>query len=471
VSADPSGAEREFTLVGATVVTMNPTRDVLTDGYVSIRDGAITEVGPGTPATAGGRTWDLRGRIVLPGFVNTHAHLVSALTRGLGGDRFLTGGLPGGRERAHAIRESLDADMAYAGARLALSELMMSGVTTTTDSYAARRGLEDGLDGALRAWAESGMRGTLYRASVDRTEIVPGHRHDLVDLARSELDRLSNEWNSDLLTVGAEAMALHRVSRELLDALNDWAAANGAPFAMHISYTEDAADYAVTEHGLRLMTLLEEWGVLNDRFLGHHPVWVDEAEIEAIARTAAGVSVCSSANMLIGLAAAPIAKLIDVGARVSLGTDQPNDGHNFFEVMKATLLQQRAADGSTAFGSPELMLELATIGGARALHLDDRIGSIETGKQADLVILDATRPSLGPIAGRISDIVYAASPAEVETVVVAGRVVVERGRPTAWGLEEVVGEADRLTTKALTDAGLDPEPLTTWPVVPGPGPD
>lgn len=465
MSADPSRGDARFTLTGATIVTMNPEREVLRRGYVTIRNGVIEAVAPGDPEPGAGDVRHLPGRVILPGFVNTHAHLVSVLTRGLGGDRFLTGGVPGGREMAHAIREALDHDTAYAGARLALTELMLSGVTTTTESYAARRGLEDGLDGVLRAWNESGLRGTLYRASVDRTTIVPEHRHDSPDVAVSELDRLRRAWSSELVAVGAEAMALHRVSPELFAALRDWAVDRRAPFAMHISYTEEAADYPVREHGARLMAWLEEEGALDAAFLGYHPIWLSDEEIAVLARSNAGVSVCAPANMLIGLAAAPLPELLEAGVRAGLGTDQPNDGHNFFEVMKATLLQQRIAAGSTVFGSPELMLELATVGGARALHLEDRIGSIEEGKRADLVVLDARRTTFSPEPGRISDIVYAASPADVEAVLVDGRFVVEHGRAAVWDQEEVSREADRAVSTALEAAGLPTHPLTTWAVV------
>lgn len=463
--AEASTDASTFTLTGATVVTMNATRHVLTPGFVKVQDGRIAEVGPGRPREREERTRDLSGRVVLPGFVNTHAHLVSALTRGLGGDRFLGGGISGGRERAGAIRERMDAGTSYAGARLALAELALSGVTTTTDSYAARRGLEDGIDGALQAWTESGLRGTLYRASVDRTEIIPSHRHDSPDLAVRELERLHDRWASDRLGIGAEAMALHRVGHDLLDAIAAWARERGAPFAMHLAYNEAAAEHAVTEYGSRLIHLLADWGILDARFLGYHPILLDDGEIEAVASAGAGLAVCGPANMLIGLGPAPLPELIDAGTRVSLGTDQPNDGHNFFEVMKGTMLQQRASQRSTEFGSAELMLELATIGGAHALHLEDEIGSIEPGKRADLVVVDARRPALSPATSRISDLVLAASPADIEAVFVDGEAVVDAGRLVPWDEREVADEADRVVAAALRAAGLRPEPFTSWPVV------
>lgn len=461
-----SPAAPDLVLRGATVVTMNPERSVYAPGYVAVAGGRISAAAPGEPEQhQAAEIRNLEGRVILPGFVNTHDHLVSALTRGLGGDRFLSGGDPQGRAVATAVRESLDGPTCYAGARLALSELLLSGVTTTTDSQAARRGLEEGCDGTLQAITESGMRAVFFRASVDRTEIVPLHQHDDSELARSELDRLHGTWVSERVLVGAEAMAMHRVGPDMVRDLHEWTASHGAPFAMHISYSEAAARYAIDEHGDRLLKVLEDWGVLDDRFLGYHPVWLDEAEIEAAVRHDAGLALCAPANMLIGAAAAPLPELEASGVRLGLGTDQPNDGHNFFEVMKATILQQRASRAATDVGSPEQALELATIGGARALHMEDEIGSIEVGKRADLVVIDSSRPALHPLPARISNLVYAASPADVASVLIDGRDVIRDGEPTAWDLTEVGETADRAVGTALARAGLETNVITAWPVI------
>lgn len=442
----------DLILRGATVVTMDAANRILDPGVVTVDAGRIT----GVTEDRGQRLEaheirHLPDRLLLPGFVNTHAHLVSALTRGLGGDRFQTGGDPQGREIAGTIREHLDEELCHAGSRLALAELMASGVTTTTDSQAARRHLEGGSDGTLRALTESGMRAVWYRASVNRSEIVPSHRHDDADLAWAELGRLDRAWGTDRITVGAEAMALHRVSRDLLDTLHGWAVDAGAPFAMHIAYSHSAASYAVETYGTRLMNLLAEWGVLDDRFLGHHPVHLDHSEIEAVAKADAGVALCSGANMLIGLHPAPLTSLLESGVRLGLGTDQPNDGHDFFETMKNTILHQRATTTSTEFGTPELALELATIGGARALHLEDEIGSIESGKRADLLILDGRRPALNPLTGRLSNTVYAAGPGEVESVMVDGREIFADGTPVAWDPGEVTETTNRLLRQIVPE--------------------
>jgi 5-methylthioadenosine/S-adenosylhomocysteine deaminase len=271
------------------------------------------------------------------------------------------------------------------------------------------------------------------------------------------------------MQVGAEALALHRVSPELLDGLHGWAESRDAPFAMHLSYSEAAARHAVDEHGRALLRVLADRGVLDHRFLGHHPVWIDDTEIAALTAAGAGVSVCAPANMLIGTKAAPLPSLIAAGTRIGLGTDQPNDGHDFFAVMKGTVLQQRAQHQSTEFGSPELMLELATIGGARAMHLEAEIGSIEAGKRADLVVVDARRPTLNPGVSAVSNLVYAASPGDVESVFVDGVEIVRHGVPLAWEIEDTVDTVNRVVECALRRHGLAPLLVTSWPVVDGGG--
>ncbi len=453
----------DLVLEGSMVLTMGPAPRVIDPGRVSIAGGRIVGVAAAAgPVPAAVEVRDLADRVVIPGFVNTHAHLVSSLTRGLGGDRFLVGGDPAGAAMATAIREAMDEEAAYSGARLALTELMLSGVTTTTDSQAARRGLEGAADGTLRALTESGLRGFFYRASVDRSELVPAHRHDDLELARSELSRLQHRWNSDRVQVGAEAMSAHRVTPPLLRGLHDWAVEADTGFAMHISYSEAAASHTVEEHGQPLMTLLADWEILDHRFLGYHPVWLDDSEIQAVAEADAGVSLCAGANMLIGMKAAPVNGLVEAGVRLGLGTDQPNDAHDFFQAMKTTILHQRAEAGDASFGDPEMMLQLATWGGARALHLEETLGSIEVGKQADLVVLDRRRAPLNPYPATISNLVYAVGPSEVETVMVAGEVIVESGRVVAWDMDEVVADVNRVVARALAEAGPD-RPLATWP--------
>jgi 5-methylthioadenosine/S-adenosylhomocysteine deaminase len=411
---------------------------------------------------------DARDRVVIPGFVNSHDHLVGVFVRGLGRDRFINVGVGCPEDPlSKPVREAVDEEAAYHGTRLALLELQKSGVTTTTDSQPAYRGMERRADGTLRAMTESGIRALFTRASHNRTTYVSPEKHDDVDRALAELERLHRTWANDRIEVGAEAHGLHRVEAELLKELKEWARKTGVHFTMHLSFSKEAADHAVERFGRPLMLLLEDWGVLDNLFLGYHPIWVNDAEIAAIARSGAGVAYCPVDNMLIACGVAPVGRLLKAGVRLGLGIDQPNDGHNYFELMKVAILLQRIAGLDPGFGSPELALELATIGGARALHRESQIGSLEPGKAADLVVLDGRRPNLSPFTGCLSNVVYAGSPAEVEHVFVAGEAVVQDGRHVRWDEDEVVRAMNRAMDTVLQQAGIDRSswPVSTWPIL------
>ena len=457
---------------GGLVVTMNPRREVYRAGYVAVQGGRIVAVGRDAecPCGAGAATelLDASERVVLPGFVNTHDHLVAAFARGLGADRAVAVAVPDAAQRVGArIRGALDEEAAYAAARLSLLELQRSGVTTTADSQPALAGREDNADGTLRAIEGSGIRALWTRASLNLTGYVAPEQHDSVERALLELDRLADRWSSARVEVGAEAQALHRVEEDLLRALAGWAAGRGAHFAMHLSYSGAAAAHAVERFGRPLLLLLEEWGVLGPRFLGYHPVWVSDEEIAAAARAEAGLAYCPVDNMLIACGVAPVQRLLEAGCRLGLGVDQPNDGHSFFELMKLAILLQRVTHLDASLGSPEQALELATIGGARALHREHEVGSLEPGKAADLIVLDGRRSALAPSPGRLSNVVYAASPADVEHVFVGGEAVVRDGRHARWDEEEVVRDAQRAMRATLRRAGLpeDLGPHTEWPLL------
>ncbi len=456
---------------GGLVVTMNARREVYAPGYVAVRDGRIAAVGRDgeCPYPRGSAAELLEGadRIVLPGFVNAHDHLLGAFARGLGSDRAVAVTVPEAEERVGArIRGALDEEAAYAAARLSLLELQLSGVTTTADSQPALAGREENADGTLRAIRDSGARALWTRASLNRTGYVARGQHDSLERALPELDRLADRWSSDRVEIGAEAQALHRVEEGLLRGLAGWAEERGVHFAMHLSYSEEAARHALERFGRPLLLLLEEWGVLGPRFLGYHPVWLSAEEIDAAARSEAGLAYCPVDNMLIACGVAPVERLLAAGCRLGLGVDQPNDGHSVFELMKLAVLIQRITHLDASLGSPEQALELATLGGARALHRERELGSLEAGKAADLVVIDGRRPALAPFTGRLSNLVYAATPADVEHVFVAGEAVVRAGRHARWDEEEVVREANRAMRATLRRAGLPPEPgpYTSWPL-------
>ena len=453
---------------GGLTITVDPERRVFRRGYLAVKDGRIAAVGRDADCDlTADETIDASERVLLPGFVSAHSHLIGGYVRGVGADRFVNVGGSATVMISTRLRQAMDEGACYAGARLAILELQKSGVTTFADSQPALAGKEELLDGTLHAITESGARCLFTRASQNRTDFLDPRYHDSIDRALAELDRLAARWASDRLEVAAEAQALHRVEVDLLKALAGWSRERGVHFAMHISYSREAAEHALERFGRPLLLLLDDWGILDGRFLGFHPVWLSDEEIATLARRGAGVAYCPVDNMLIASGVAPVGKLLAAGVRLGLGIDQPNDSHNFFELMKVGLLLQRVHHLDPSFGSPELAIELGTLGGARALHREWEIGSLEVGKAADFILLDARRPPLNPPTGRLSNVVLAASPAEVESVYVGGEAIVRGGRHLRWDEDEVVLEANRMMVQVAARAELGDEvaPFTRWPVI------
>ena len=439
----------DLVLTGGTVVTMDSERRVLTPGWIAIADGKVVNIGEGDPPAAPCSV-AYPNDLLLPGFVNTHAHTLGCFTRGMGGERFSALN-PSSLPATSAIRLEMGKEEAYAAARLAVLEMQLSGVTTTTDSLTSLRGHESQIDGVLQAFQEAGMNAVFYRASVDRTDIFPARTHDSIEVAAQELDRLRSRWKGPRLDVGLEPLALHRVTDSLLKGLVELASDRQAPLALHGPYSEAAARHSYQRWGRSVVQVMADLRGLSPSLLMHHPVVVDETDIALLADRGAAVSVCAVGNMLIGVGPAPLSALLTTGVRTSLGLDQPNDSHDMFQLMKVTLLAQRAARGEI-WGSPQQMLELATRGGAEALSAE--VGSIEPGKWSDIVVMDGSSPSLQPWSTALSNLVLASGPQAIRSVYVQGKKVVEDGRHLIWNVEEVNETVNAALQTCMARAGL-----------------
>lgn len=436
------------------VMTMDQCRTVYARGHVVVEGDQITAVGPGPAEQAGDTVVDAAGCVVLPGFVNTHHHLASTVLRGLAPDRQLRVRMDPATP-AMALHRAADEAECHAGALLAAAELTRSGVTTTTDSQAPWKGMRKN-DGSLRALRESGLRGVHSPAFVDRTDMVPPEHHYGVAAAVAEFERLREAWSGGLVSVIPEVMSLPRGTDKLITALHR---AGGGPMAMHLSYSAEMASLALREYGHSSIEHLDRLGVLSAGFLGAHPVYLSEPEVRRYGAAGAAAAYCAVSNMAIGVAHADLARLAASGIAVGLGLDYPNHGHNFFETVKISLLAQKQLAGDAAAGTVSDALAWATIDGARALGLGDRIGSVERGKLADLQVVDLGAPGLGPPAGALSLLVYAAGPDAVRDVMVNGRWLLRARRLTHLDEAAVLGQAAAAQARLARRAGLPRAPL------------
>ena len=451
----------EFIVRDATIVTMDAERNVFESGYIWVRDGLIHQVGDSAslrdvPAELAVERAD--GRLILPGLINAHGHLSNGILRGIYDEMPLSVWFSRGM---WPVLEALDREAGRIGAELALLELMTTGVTTTVSAEFGTpcRELPDGV---LEAIAASGARAVVSRMTVDSadethaSQAVPARYRERPDYAAEEVLRLQREWNSERIRVGAEALGVLRCTPAMITAMHEVAEQSDSHFLMHVASSRDEHEAAVRRFGHGSVAELDRLGVLGPRTLLAHVIWLDDREIAQLADSGTGVSHNPVANAYYASGVARLAELIEAGVRVGLGVDgaSTNNGQNVWETMKMALLFQKERRADAGFGSAELALELMTRGGAAALHMEDRIGSLEAGKQADFIVIDTERVALSPPQTLISNLVYSNDPYAVRDVYVAGRAVVVDGVHQRLDREAVLARAREALERVLDRSDL-----------------
>lgn len=410
-------------ITDATIVTVDAADRVLT-GTVVVTDDRITEILPAgqRPTTAIDHSIDARGGILLPGLVNAHTHLAMTLFRGYADDvdlqSFLDRLIP-------KETEVLSEEHVRTGARLAFLESLRSGCTTALDMYWWPLAT---LDEAERA----GFRlqaGPIF-IGFDGPDRTPWPRR-LTDARATAPHR----WIFAHGTYTMDPQQLAEVAA-LVDDL-------GTRFHIHACETAHEVADVRARFGRSPIELLDEVGLLRPGTVLAHAVVLDDAEIVRLAETGTAIAHCPASNMKLASGFCRVPELRAAGVTVGLGTDGPsssNDLDMFGAMRTAALIHKGERLDPTALPAAAV-LRMATIDGARALGLDDQIGSIEVGKQADLVLLDADSPSLNPVYDPISSIVYAASRGDVTDVWVGGRRVVDARTCTTIDLAQTLADA------------------------------
>ena len=438
----------DMLITNATILTMDQNNTIVGDamnevGFLAIENGSISDIGSMKDCHYNSdNTIDANNNIILPGFINTHSHLIAALGRGMGDESFVNVSGKAMDRFPNRLRQFMNEETCYISSKLALYEMQLSGVTTTVDSQIALKGKESNFNGTIDALHESRIRAVLMRSSVNKTDFFEQQYHDDILTARNETERLLRLLPSPLIELGIEAMALHRLEQPLLKELIQIAQDNDLMFGMHLAYSQDAARDPLERFGKTLLEFLDELGAFNSEFIGYHPVWLNEKEIEIAKNKNIGFAYCPVDNMLIGTGTANLHTLEK--SKIGLGLDQPNDSHNFFELMKYAILAQRTIPKNFDYGNPLLALQLGTIKGAEAIHKENLIGSLEKGKAADFIILDQKSSLLHPITGMISNIVLAGSPALVNDVFINGEQIIKDKKHLKWNEADIIQDINRI---------------------------
>ncbi|MGH7606119.1 MAG: 5'-deoxyadenosine deaminase, partial [Gemmatimonadales bacterium] len=424
-------------LRGARVVTMDPQRRVL-DGDVLVEGARITAVGRtgrGTEQRKNPTVIDCRGMVILPGLVQAHVHLCQTLFRGLADDLALEAWLA---QRIWPLEAAHTEESVYWSAMLGAAELLLGGTTAILDMETVRH-----TGAAFEALEAIGLRATAGKCLMDAPP--PAAAPSLcepTDRALQEAADLCGRWH------GAAGGRLRycfaprfapSCTGPLLRAVSDLAERAGAVIHTHAAETPVELEMVKRGTGQDEIAYLDAVGISGPRAALAHCVWVDREAIARLARQATNVVHCPSSNLKLGSGIAPIPEMLAAGCRIGIGADGApcNNRLDAFAEMRLAALIQKPRLGPESLPAAQA-LELATLGGARALGLEAEIGSVEIGKRADLVVLDLegmhTQPAEGDL---ISRIVYSARAADVRHVFVDGRAVVRDGRLRTARLEEI----------------------------------
>lgn len=420
------------------LLVCDPEMSRIQHGAVAIEGGRIAAAGPSAELSAhyrGRVETDLSGYLVMPGLVNTHTHAAMSLFRGVGDD------LPLDRWLTDVIfpLEStfINPDSVYLGTLLSAVEMLKSGTTCFCDGYFFE-------ESASVAALEAGIRGVMGQGVLDFP--TPDLADPTKFLSRAE-NFLSNfPGGSDRVRPSLFCHSPYTCSPETLTHVKDLCRSNGLLFQTHVSETAGEVDGILKTYGKRPGTLLGDLGILDERTICAHAIWLSDEEIAMFAGSGASISHCPESAMKLGSGIAAVPDMISQGVRVGLGTDgcaSNNDLDLLSELDFAAKIHKVFRKDPLACPAGQV-IGMATLGGAAALGLDREIGSIEPGKKADLIALSLNQPHMMPMYDPAAQIVYSARGSDVRFVWVDGREVVRDGCVLSVDEADIISRAKRM---------------------------
>lgn len=452
----------DLVITRGTIITMDPERRILNPGYVLIRDGQIAGIGPADQApTASDQTVDATGKVVLPGFINTHTHLFQTLLKGPGDDRQLEEWF---RNVVGPAACELTEEDCYRAAVAGCLEAIRSGTTTVKDFMYThpRPNLSDAV---IRGMLDTGIRGVFVRGYIDYGDTygVPPALIQSTDDVLADCERVAKRYHgaaNGRIHVRFGPCMIWSCTSEGLKATQRLADDLGVGLTMHVAETPFSVQNSMQRFGVGDLAFLERIGFLDSPTLAVHCVHLTERDLRILKARHATVSHNPTSNMYLASGVAPIPQMLVAEIPVGLATDGPasNNNQNMIQALKfGALLHKVHALDPTAM-TAEQALEMATIGAARALGIDSKVGSLEQGKRADVIVLDLHTVFAAPVHHPVSSLVYAAIGSEVETVIIDGRIVMEDARIQTVDERDVLRSAQQAADQLLGRARI-PRPI------------
>lgn len=431
------------------LLTMNSRLDVIRNGAVAVKGNSIAAVSSSEEIFnrySSGNVIDAKDRIVMPGFVNTHTHAAMVYFRGLADDLPLKEWL-----EDHiwpAEEEWLSPGFVSDAAELACLEMIKAGVTAFNDMYFYGSSVAS-------AAKKMGMRAVIGCGILDFPTKTGSSADDYLKNAEEFIMAFKGD---ELVSSCLAPHSAYTCSPETLVKVRNSAERFDLPVCIHLSETEWEVSEIASRYGSRPVQHLESLGLLDSRLIAAHCVWLDDSEIDLLAKRRVNVSHCIESNLKLASGIAPVPKMLRSGVKVSFGTDgaaSNNDLSIMGEMSTAAKVHKAAAKDPTVIDAKTALL-MATRWGAEAIGLGDKTGSIETGKSADLISININKPHLMPVYDICSHIVYAAQPSDVEDVMINGRLIMKDRMLTHASEQDILAKAadwgERISSRKQMEA-------------------
>jgi len=459
----------DLLIVNGLVVTLDKQRRIIKDGAMAVEGKKIVAIGKTEEIARkyqGEKVIDADGMAVLPGLVDCHVHLAQALIRGCADDVPL---IPWLRDYVWVLQGNFTPDDGRTSAELAMAEFIRSGTTTFVECMIHRR---YGFNGIAEAVDQAGMRAVLSKTVMDmpgyglEKEIMhEGMIENKDETIRETLDML-HKWHGHdgRIQVWFGPRTPGACTPELYREIADLARAHRTGITMHLAEVKDDVDYTTREFNKLPVEFIHDVDLVGRNVLLAHTVWLTQREIDILAQTNTNTVHCPASNMKLGSGIAKILEMIEAGVNVSLGCDggPSNNTYDMLREMKTAALLQKVRMHDPTRLQAETVLEMATINGAKAIGMEDEIGSLEDGKKADIIILNLRKPHLTPLFSAASNLVYSASGADVDTTIVDGRILMQGSRLLTLDEDRVLREAGRRATSLMERSGVKLRP--SWKI-------
>ncbi|QQK81041.1 5'-deoxyadenosine deaminase [Salicibibacter cibi] len=430
----------------AEIVTVNEKNEIIY-GDLLIENDRIAQIDSHIDATGIDNVIDAHNRTIIPGFIHTHIHLCQTLFRGQGDDLELLDWL---QKRIWPLEAAHDEESSYYSAMLGIGELIRSGTTTVVDMETVHH-----TGSALEAIAESGIRAVSGKCMMDYGDDVPLLLQENTDASIQESVDLLEKWHNHdngRIQYAFSPRFVVSCSKDLLTQVRDLSANYDVHVHSHAAENRGEIEIVEQQTGMRNVTYLDHIGLANERLILAHCVWLDDEEKSIIKNKGVNVSHCPGSNLKLASGVAEVPDMLDNDIRVSLGADGApcNNNLDMLNEIRLAATIHKPAHGPTTMKA-QSVLRMATIEGARALGLENEIGSLEVGKKADLSILNLNDFHVYPSFGvdPISRVVYSATRADIETTMINGQPVMENGAMKTMDKDIILKESNKSIDRLL----------------------